>query len=277
MKKIYNFSGSLSYRNYTIKDLFDVKGKKKLSQINVKNEDETNIALDAKVELLITGLNSIKNVRSIAKNNFITVAIPFTEFKTKDEILKASLEALNNGADAIYTARSPYVVEFLSRESIPVMAHLGLVPRKSIWIGGLRGVGKTASEALKLYQEFKTMENAGAFAVEAEVIADQTLKFISENVNLITVSLGSGNFGDVNYLFMDDICGENKEIPRHAFSFAKVYKLREKIYNEKVKAVNKFHKKAKTRKFASLKNIVKINNGELQKFKKRAKLQCSRN
>ena len=157
------------------------------------------------------------------------------------------------------------------------MAHLGLVPRKSIWIGGLKGVGKTASEALKLFEEFKTIESAGAFAVEAEVIADQTLKYISENVNLITVSLGSGNYGDVNYLFMDDICGENEEIPRHAFSFSKVYKLREKIYNEKVKAVNKFHKKAKTRKFASLKNIVKINNGELQKFKKRAKLQRSQN
>ena len=277
MKKIYNFAGNLSYRSYTIKDLIECKGKRKLSQINVKNEEETNIALDAKVDLLITGLAAIKKVRSIAKNNCITVAIPFTEFKTNNEILKASLEALDNGADAIYTARSPRVVEYLSKESIPVMAHLGLVPRKSIWIGGLKGVGKTASEALKLFEEFKTMESAGAFAVEAEVIADQTLKYISENVNLITVSLGSGNYGDVNYLFMDDICGENEEIPRHAFSFSKVYKLREKIYNEKVKAVNKFHKKAKTRKFASLKNIVKINNGELQKFKKRAKLQCSQN
>ena len=48
MKKIYNFAGNLSYRNYTIKDLFDSKGKKKLSQINVKNEEETNIALDVK-------------------------------------------------------------------------------------------------------------------------------------------------------------------------------------------------------------------------------------
>lgn len=272
MKKIYNFAGNLSYRNYTIKDLFDNKGKKKLSQINVKNEEEANIAVDANVDLLITGLAAIKKVRSIAKNNFTTVAIPFTEFKTNDEILKASLEALNNGADAIYTARSPRVVEYLAKESIPVMAHLGLVPRKSIWIGGLRGVGKTASEALRLFEEFKTMESAGAFAVEAEVIADQTLKFISENVNLITVSLGSGNYGDVNYLFMDDICGESEEIPRHAFSLAKIYKLRDKIYREKVKAVHKFNKKAKTTKFATSRNIVKINNGELQKFKKRAKL-----
>ena len=272
MKKIYNFAGNLSYRNYTIKDLFDNKGKKKLSQINVKNEEEANIAVDANVDLLITGLAAIKKVRSIAKNNFTTVAIPFTDFKTNDEILKASLEALNNGADAIYTARSPRVVEYLAKESIPVMAHLGLVPRKSIWIGGLRGVGKTASEALRLFKEFKTMESAGAFAVEAEVIADQTLKFISENVNLITVSLGSGNYGDVNYLFMDDICGESEEIPRHAFSLAKIYKLRDKIYREKVKAVHKFNKKAKTTKFVTSRNIVKINNGELQKFKKSAKL-----
>ena len=272
MKKIYNFAGNLSYRNYTIKDLFDNKGKKKLSQINVKNEEEANIAVDANVDLLITGLAAIKKVRSIAKNNFTTVAIPFTDFKTNDEILKASLEALNNGADAIYTARSPRVVEYLAKESIPVMAHLGLVPRKSIWIGGLRGVGKTASEALRLFKEFKTMESAGAFAVEAEVIADQTLKFISENVNLITVSLGSGNYGDVNYLFMDDICGESEEIPRHAFSLAKIYKLRDKIYREKVKAVHKFNKMAKSTKFVSSGNLVKINNGELQKFKKKAKL-----
>ena len=71
---------------------------------------------------------------------------------------------------------------------------------------------------------------------------------------------------------MDDICGENKEIPRHAFSLAKIYKLGEKIYNEKIKAVNKFNKIAKTNKFAAVGNVVKINNTELQKFKKKAKL-----
>ena len=71
---------------------------------------------------------------------------------------------------------------------------------------------------------------------------------------------------------MDDICGENEEIPRHAFSLTKIYKLREKIYREKVKAVHKFNKKAKTTKFVTSRNIVKIHNSELQKFKKKAKL-----
>ena len=270
MKKIYNFSGEKAFRNYTIADLFKLKGKKKLTQINVKNSIETKIAVEANIDLLITGYNIVKEIRNIAKNKFITAAIPFTKFKTNDEILSASLEALENGADAVYTARSPRVVEYLSNESVPVMAHLGLIPRKSIITGGLRAFGKTSEEALSLLKSFKQMENAGAFSVEAEVIAEKTLGFISQNCNLITISLGSGNNGDVNYLFMDDICGENKDLPKHAFSFAKVYKLRDKIYSEKLKAVKKFSKKAKTNNFVPQNKIVQINSTNLGIFKKKA-------
>ena len=270
MKKIYNFSGEQAFRNYTIADLFKLKGKKKLTQINVKNSIETKIAVEANIDLLITGYNIVKEIRNIAKNKFITAAIPFTKFKTNDEILSASLEALENGADAVYTARSPRVVEYLSNESVPVMAHLGLIPRKSIITGGLRAFGKTSEEALSLLKSFKQMENAGAFSVEAEVIAEKTLGFISQNCNLITISLGSGNNGDVNYLFMDDICGENKDLPKHAFSFAKVYKLRDKIYSEKLKAVKKFSKKAKTNNFVPQNKIVQINSTNLRLFKKKS-------
>lgn len=270
MKKIYDFSGEQGYRNYTIKDLFQLKGKKKLTQINVKNTLEAKIAVEANIDLLITSYKVVKEIRNVAKNKFITAAIPFTEFKTNDEILSASLNALEEGADAIYTARSPHVVEYLSNESIPVMAHLGLVPRKSIISGGLRAFGKTHDEALILLKNFKNMENAGAFSVEAEVIAEKTLEFISQNCNLITISLGSGNYADVNYLFMEDICGENRNLPRHAFSFAKIYKLQDKIYNEKLKAVKKYRKIAKTNKFAPQDKIAQINSKNLEIFKKKA-------
>jgi len=150
------------------------------------------------------------------------------------------------------------------------MAHLGLVPRKSIISGGLRAFGKTHDEALILLKNFKNMENAGAFSVEAEVIAEKTLEFISQNCNLITISLGSGNYADVNYLFMEDICGENRNLPRHAFSFAKIYKLQDKIYNEKLKAVKKYRKIAKTNKFAPQDKIAQINSKNLEIFKKKA-------
>ena len=63
--------------------------------------------------------------------------------------------AKENGADAVMTPRSMDVVEMLAKEDVPVMGHLGLVPRKSTWIGGLRAVGKTADEAYKLFQNMQ--------------------------------------------------------------------------------------------------------------------------
>ena len=34
-KKVYSLAHKAGYRNYTVKDLIDLKGKKKLTQINV--------------------------------------------------------------------------------------------------------------------------------------------------------------------------------------------------------------------------------------------------
>ena len=50
------------------------------------------------------------------------------------------------------------------------MGHLGFVPKKSTLYGGVRAVGKTAPEALALWQKFQALEEAGAFAVECELI-----------------------------------------------------------------------------------------------------------
>ena len=80
--------------------------------------------------------------------------------------MNEAFKSMKEGADQIYTARGPHIVELLSKEEIPVMCHLGLVPRKSAWRGGLRAIGANAQEALKLFNEFKTMESAGAFSVE---------------------------------------------------------------------------------------------------------------
>ena len=106
------------------------------------------------------------------------------------------------------TARRLAVVEMLANEDIPVMGHLGLVPRKSTWRGGLRAVGRTADEALALMQDFRDLENAGAFSVEAEVICRSHVSYQPTHW-IDHLSLGSGNGGDVMYLFQNDICGEN--------------------------------------------------------------------
>jgi 3-methyl-2-oxobutanoate hydroxymethyltransferase len=59
--------------------------------------------------------------------------------------------AVAGGADAVITAREYEMVRILAAESIPVVGHVGFVPRKSTWVGSVRAVGKTAAEALDLW------------------------------------------------------------------------------------------------------------------------------
>jgi 3-methyl-2-oxobutanoate hydroxymethyltransferase len=85
-------------------------------------------------------------------------------------VLRAAIKALTDGADAVLCTRRLAVVELWPPRH-PVMGHLGFVPRKSTWVGRTRGVGKTVDEAVELWQRFRRLEGAGAFAVEAELVA----------------------------------------------------------------------------------------------------------
>ena len=152
-------------------------------------------------------------VREGAPDMFFTAAVSLPDHPTETDVLRAAFAAMKDGADSVYTARGPHIVEMLAREEIPVMCHLGLVPRRSTWKGGLRAIGRDAAEAMALLQDFRDMENAGAFSVEAEVIVAEVMAEISKRTSLLTSSLGSGSGGDIIYLFQNDICGEQPDSP----------------------------------------------------------------
>ena len=51
IKKIFSINAELGYRNYTVKDLQDIKGKIKLSQILVSTQNEARAAEEAGVDI----------------------------------------------------------------------------------------------------------------------------------------------------------------------------------------------------------------------------------
>ena len=210
--------------------------------------------------------NNIKFVRLGAPKIFLTASIDLSKFPTEKEVLSEAFKSMENGADSVFTQRGPHIIEMLAKEEIPVMCHLGLVPRKSGWRGGLRAIGKTADEAFRLFQDFKTMENAGAFSVEAEVICEQVMTEITKRTSLLISSLGSGWGGDIIYLFQNDICGEEEKRPRHARAFGNVYSLKEKIKVERVLALKGFKNAVLQKSFPNQKEIVDIDLNELNKF-----------
>lgn len=184
-----------------------------------------------------------KNVTEVRRGSgrvFVTAALGFAEAITDDEILRTAFKALTDGADAVLTGRRLEVVELLASEDFPVMGHLGFVPRKSTWVGRTRGVGRSLDEAVELFHRFRRLEEAGAFAVEAELVAAPLLAEVTARTGLVTVSLGSGPAAEVQFLFTDDICGAGDRLPRHARAYGDLARLHKQIEAERIEALSAF-------------------------------------
>ena len=265
-KNIYTWGAVPAERNYTVIDLRKAKGHKKLVQTTANTLEEAQAVSEADFDMFMCKSNNIKFVRLGAPKIFLTASIDLAKFPTEKDVLCEAFKTMENGADSVFTQRGPHIVEILAKEEIPVMCHLGLVPRKSGWRGGLRAIGKTPDEAFRLFQDFKTMENAGAFSVEAEVICEQVMTEITKRTSLLISSLGSGWGGDIIYLFQNDICGEEEKRPRHARAFGNVYSLKEKIKVERVLALKGFKNAVLQKSFPNQKEIVDIDLNELNKY-----------
>lgn len=245
MKKIYTAGAQPAERTVTVPCMRKAKAEgRKLVQVTANTPEELCATEEAGIDMMVSDAANAGIIRKHNKTTFCTAAIKMTEHATTDDILREAFRALQAGADAIITPRSFQVVETLAREGIPVMGHLGLVPRKSVSIGGMRAVGKTAEEALELFRDYKRLECAGAFAVESEVIAAQTMAEIAKRTPLICVSLGSGKGGDVNFLFQTDLTGETPNPPRHVQVFGNLSSLHQQVHDARVAALTAFREAA---------------------------------
>ncbi len=258
MKRVYTWSAKPALRSVTIAEMQAHKSRRKWTQVTANSAEEASAAETAGFDMIICNSANVDEVRRGSSNLFLTAAMGIPDFPTETDILREAFRALSRGADAVMTARSFDVVRALAREDIPVMGHLGLVPRKSTWTGGLRAVGRTANEAFELFKQFKRLEEAGSVLVEAEVIPGAVMAEISKRTSVITVSLGSGDGADVDYLFMEDICGDSENPPRHARAFGNIGTLRQQIESERIKALKAFRDAAANNEFPGDAETVKV-------------------
>ncbi|WP_120502549.1 3-methyl-2-oxobutanoate hydroxymethyltransferase [Roseovarius sp. EL26] len=268
MKNIYTFGRKPAQRNYTVKDLQDLKGSgTRLTMCNPATEAEIRACVDAGIDTLTLWDTHLEMARELAPTHFAGTAMNWGQFATNDEIMRHAIDCMENGADMYFTNRSFEVVEMLAREGIPVQVHMGLVPSLSHWCGGLRAFGRTADEAMQIYQTFKRYEDAGAFACEIECVAEDTLRLLNEHTSIVTISLGSGNAGDIIFLFMSDICGESgHNPPKHAHAFGDLGRLHKQIYTERVAALKDFQTEVTAMNFPYPAQAVTMRDGEREKL-----------
>ncbi len=268
MPRIFDFGGREVERSQTVAGLRGLKGSgRKAAQVTAETADEAAAAEAAGIEMVVCRAANVAKVREGSREVFATAALGFAEAVTSDELLRTAFGAITAGADAVITGRSPDMVQILAREQIPVMGHLGFVPRKSTWVGSVRAVGKTAREALALWEQFQRLEDAGAFAVECEVIPAAVMAEINRRTGLVTVSLGSGGDADVIFLFTSDICGEAARLPRHARAWGRLKELQEAVRAERIRALSEFRSEVAVGSFPAAANIASISEAEIARFR----------
>jgi 3-methyl-2-oxobutanoate hydroxymethyltransferase len=246
LKRIATMTGAYALRNYTVKDIRDLKGIGQLTETMPFRVSEARAAEEAGIDTLNVRFNPdapehALAIRNAAPQTFMYFALPLTRAASKEEALRLAFNAMEHGADAIMCQWSLGFVEALAESGIPVRGHTGLVPRKSTWTGGLRAVGKTVEQAVAIHRYIKQLENAGAWAVECEVIPAPIMTELSKRTSLTTISIGSGSSGDVQFLFAEDILGDGKPpFPRHSRQYCNLYEVRQKMQEMRVKAFREY-------------------------------------
>jgi 3-methyl-2-oxobutanoate hydroxymethyltransferase len=267
MPRILDYNGREAVRSVTVADIVALKAQgRQLAQVTAATAAEAAAAEEAGIEMVVCMSDSVPAVRAGSDRVFVTAAIDFSGAVTSDDLLGVAFTALTAGADAVITARGLDGVRRLAAEDIPVMGHLGFVPKKSTIVGGVRAVGRTAPEAVELWRRFQRLEEAGAFAVECELIPAEVMREIHRRTRLATISLGSGPAADVLFLFTSDICGESERLPRHARAYADLAALHRQVEVGRVRALSAFRADVQAGRFPSDAEISRVDAAELAGF-----------
>jgi len=267
MPRILDYNGRDVTRTVTVASIIAQKqAQKPLTQVTASTAEEAAAAAAAGIEMVVCMADSVALVREGSTSLFVTAAIDFSGAVSDDDLLGTAYAALTHGADAVITARRLQSVRRIADEDIPVMGHLGFVPKKSTLYGGVRAVGKTAAEATQLWDQFRRLEDAGAFAVECELIPAKVMREINQRTGLATVSLGSGPDADVIFLFMSDICGESPRTPRHAKPYADLATLHAAVRAARVDALTAYRADVLAGKFPGDAHVAGIDDAELAGF-----------
>ena len=256
----------------TVADLRALKGKGQLTMLRVFTLDEAAAAEEAGIDVVSVPpeLVTHPDYRDIAPSLFSMTGMDHRSTGTRDDYLRFSGTMLNAGADALYCSGSLGTVRFLADEHIPVVGHVGLVPSRNTFTGGFKAVGKTADTASALLAEVQAYEDAGAFAVEIEVVPVEVASEISRRVGILLWSMGAGPGCDVQYLFSEDILGMNRgHMPRHAKVYRNFAAEFDRLQRERVAAYREFIADVASGAYPEEKHVVTMDPAELAAFRKR--------
>ena len=192
---------------------------------------------------LKTMIDHSKSVRMGIKKSLMVVDMPYNTYRNPKEALKnAKKIILNTKCDAVKLEggkKIHKIVKLLTKNNIPVMGHLGLLPQSD---KTFKFKGKKISERNVIVKDAELLQSAGVFSIVLECVETSLSKMVTKKVNIPTIGIGASNNCDGQILVFDDLIGLNPINVR----FVKKYS---NIRKEMTKAVASYARDVRKKKF----------------------------
>ena len=225
-------------REITPKKIIEMKGKEKIVMVTAYDYPSALIADKAGMDIIFIGdslgmvvygepntLNvtmeqMVFHTRAVARavrRGLVLADMPFGSYEVSvEEGIENAMKLIRAGADAVkieggYDHRK--LVRKLVRMGIPVMGHTGLTPQRYLRLGGYRLMGETEDEIEEILKDARALEKAGAFALVIEFTLSDVARFVTEEVSIPTIGIGSGPYVDGQVLVWHDLLGIYESTP----------------------------------------------------------------
>ena len=171
-------------------------------------------------------LHHIKTVVRGTEKAHIVGDLPFMSYhaEVSEAIRNAGRILKEGGAQSIKLEGGQEMAETVNRivkSGIPVMGHVGLTPQSVNQLGGYRVQGKTISDAIRLMEDTRALEEAGAYAVVLECVPAALAQMITDRLSIPTIGIGAGAGCDGQVQVLHDFLGLFTDfLPKHARRYA---------------------------------------------------------
>ena len=143
-------------------------------------------------------------------NAFLIADLPFASYGDPVQALDSAAELMRAGADMVKLEGGDWqvdIIQYLVERSVPVCAHLGLLPQSVHLLGGYKVQGKSKDAASHMLEQAIACQEAGAQMVVLEAIPSSLGERITEELHIPTIGIGAGPDCSGQVLVLQDMLG----------------------------------------------------------------------
>ncbi|THB72206.1 MAG: 3-methyl-2-oxobutanoate hydroxymethyltransferase [Desulfobulbaceae bacterium] len=220
--------------------------------------------LTATMDMMVLHCGSVARA---CDRTMVVADMPFGSFQYSIEetmrnaarfVTEAKVDAVKFEATPNHIEKTEAIVQM----GIPVVGHVGLHPQAVGALGGLKVQGKDMDSARKVVSEALALQEAGAYCIIFEAVPEKLSTYVTEKLDIPTISIGGGPGCSGQLLVTPDVLGMYDNFTP---GFAKQYR---KFGEEMIATFKEYKEEVLTGKFPAPEHCYKMSEEVLEQIKK---------